>query len=280
MRLQRDRRFKIAGSVAALLAVGVVGYVDYLTGNELAFSMFYLLPVLLASWYGLRGFGLLTALLSSVTWLMAETYAGLEYDTALLPVWNLAIRFGTLGIVVLLLRTLRQQLALSTHRERTDSLTGLVARDRFLQLLEGEVRRTRRYQHSLSLAYIDVDDFKQVNDTGGHAEGDRVLRQTADALRSGTRSIDVTGRVGGDEFMLLMPETGADDALVSVERLQATLNHTARAHGMPVTFSIGVLTFVNPPESIDQAVQLVDGLMYEVKRTGKDGFLHRVVNAA
>lgn len=271
------QRYGNLASAGAVLAVVVVGYLDYVIGPQLAFSVFYLLPVLLAGWYGMRGFGLLVSLLASLAWLIAEAYGGMVFTNPLIPVWNLVIRFGTLAIVAVLLRSLRRQLALVTHRERTDSLTGLVARDRFLQLLEGEVNRTRRYGHPLSLAYIDVDDFKRVNDQGGHALGDRVLSFTADALRDGTRSIDVAGRVGGDEFMLLMPETDAPQARVSIERLQATLAHTSRAQGVPVTFSIGVLTFLAPPEDIDGAVQQVDALMYEVKREGKDGFLHRVV---
>lgn len=280
MSSQPLRRYgNLSASAGAVAAVVVVGYLDWATGRQLAFSIFYLLPVVLAAWYGMRGFGLLVALLGSTAWLLAEAYGGMAFAGPLIPMWNLLIRFGTLGIVAVLLRSLRQQLALARHRERTDSLTGLVARDRFLQLLEGEVARTRRYGHPLSLAYIDVDDFKQVNDSGGHALGDRVLRFTADALRDGTRGVDVSGRVGGDEFMLLMPETDAPQARVSIERLQSTLAHTSRAHGVPVTFSIGVLTFVAPPETIDGAVQQVDALMYEVKRQGKDGFLHRVVGA-
>lgn len=279
--------------------VALIGVFDFRTGPDLVFSISYMLPVLWAARSGPRGAGFLTAFLSSVSMLVADHYGDRVVVAWSVSAWNLFSRFALLAVAAVLVRSLRSQLALAHEHARTDALTGLISRGRFLELLEGEVRRTRRYGHPLSLAYVDVDDFKQVNDTHGHTGGDRLLRAIATALREETRSIDVAGRVGGDEFMLLMPETEANDARVLVERLQGALRDRGgvenalrgRAGGAegalpacggdpvaPVTFSIGVLTFLRVPESTDQAVQQVDDLMYEVKRGGKDGFLHRVVD--
>lgn len=270
-------RGPIAAAVGAGLLVVLFGYLDFRTGPAASFTISYLIPVLLAARYGHRGVGIATAAASSVAMVVAEQF-GPQVTPPLVDAWNLVSRFGLLASVAVLVRSLRTQLAVASHQARTDALTGVVSRGRFLQLLEGEVRRTRRYGHALSLAYLDVDDFKEVNDTHGHHEGDRLLRTIADVLRDETRDIDVAGRVGGDEFMLLMPETDANDARALVERLQGALRETSRTGGLPATFSIGLLTFVRVPDDPEGAVQQVDGLMYEVKRGGKDGFLHQVVD--
>ena len=259
------------------MLVAVFGYIDFRATPELSFTISYLIPVLIASRYGGRGAGLWVAAASAAAMTLSDQYGPGDASPAV-AAWNLASRFGLLASVALLVRSLRTQLAIASHQARTDSLTGLVARRRFLELLEGEVRRTRRYRHPLSLAYLDVDDFKTVNDSQGHHEGDRLLRTIADVLREETRDIDVAGRVGGDEFMLLMPETEPNDARALVERLQRGLASAAREGGLPVTFSIGVLTFLAVPADPEGAVRQVDALMYEVKRGGKDGFRHRIVD--
>lgn len=264
---------------AMVASVAVIGWFDLITGTELAFSVFYLLPVLAVTWSLHRKAGLATALLTALAWSFADTFGQRTFSSPVMPVWNTLIRFGTFSVVVLLLSSLRRQLAFATHLVRTDALTELVARRHFLELLAGEIRRARRYGHPLSIAYIDVDDFKRINDRDGHAAGDDLLRLVGETLRSATRDIDVAARVGGDEFMLLMPETSGEAAQTSIARLHDVLAHSVSERGgTPTTFSTGVLTFLRPPEHADQAVREVDHLMYRVKRDGKNGFLHRVVD--
>ena len=100
---------------------------------------------------------------------------------------------------------------------RTDDLTGLANRRHFFELSEAEIQRARRYAHPFSLAYIDFDHFKEVNDSRGHAEGDRLLRAATHTILDNIRSTDVMARTGGDEFAVLMPETGPEAAM-SVQR--------------------------------------------------------------
>ncbi|MDZ7706719.1 MAG: GGDEF domain-containing protein [Trueperaceae bacterium] len=158
-----------------------------------------------------------------------------------------------------------------------DNLTGLANRGWFLENLVREVERAQRYVHPLTIGYIDIDDFKAVNDTYGHQAGDRLLQRIARTLQEHVRDVDLAGRLGGDEFMLLLPETGPENARATIERLSEALRSATRDEGYPVTFSVGVLTFASPPDDPSAAIVQADELMYEVKRKGKDGFLHRVI---
>nr|MDQ3806083.1 GGDEF domain-containing protein [Acidobacteriota bacterium] len=115
-----------------------------------------------------------------------------------------------------------------------------------------------------------------VNDHLGHSAGDRLLKSVAEIIRRDVRSIDVVARLGGDEFAVLMPETDEQAARAAVSRLRQRLALSARRHGWPVTFSIGVVTFDAPPASVDEMLRAADELMYAAKRLGKDSVRHRV----
>ena len=140
----------------------------------------------------------------------------------------------------------------------------------FRTLATAEVARSQRFAHSLSLAYLDLDDFKAINDTFGHAEGDHVLLEVGHVLRTTVRSTDSVARVGGDEFAILMPETGAKEARTVVERVRGELDRLTSRDGRHVLFSIGLVTFDRPPGSADELTTAADELMYRAKRGGKD----------
>lgn len=270
----RTARVAILASVAGVLLVGVL---DYASGAELAFSVFYVLPVIATAWYGSGRAALTVTILAAFTWRLAEFAAEVHYPSTFVAVWNPVMRFVGFAIVAHLVLSLRQQLFLAQHRARTDPLTGVISRGRFMELLEGELARARRFGHPVSLAFLDVDDFKQVNDRHGHLAGDRLLKALAQAIQDHTRAIDVTGRVGGDEFMLLMPGTDADDAAALVERLHPKLGEAASAAGHACTLSLGVVTFLTPVDSSEEAMAYVDEVMYEAKREGKAGVRQRTV---
>lgn len=187
------------------------------------------------------------------------------------------MRVSTLALLAWLVGEHRTQLALAERHGRTDNLTGLATRGRFSENLVREVQRAQRYVHPLTIGYLDVDDFKAVNDAYGHQAGDQVLQRIARTLLEHWRDVDLAGRLGGDEFTLLLPETGPENARATIERLSEALRNATRDEGYPVTFSIGVLTFPHPPDDPSAAIVQADELMYEVERTGKDGFLHRVI---
>jgi hypothetical protein len=162
-------------AATGVLLVAVMGYVDYVTGYELSFSLFYLIPVCLVAWYSGRRLGLVISMLSAVAWPMADVASGHTYTYPALHVWNMLIRLGFFVIVTLLLAALHDAHDAEQRHARTDFLTGLLNARHFQEVADAELERVRRYGGPFSLAYLDLDNFKHVNDTFGHEVGDDVL---------------------------------------------------------------------------------------------------------
>jgi diguanylate cyclase (GGDEF)-like protein/PAS domain S-box-containing protein len=169
----------------------------------------------------------------------------------------------------------RRRLQADLERQaRTDSLTGVNNRRHFLELAEAEINRALRYRSSLSVLMIDVDFFKDVNDTHGHAAGDQVLCRLTDVCRAGLRETDPVGRIGGEEFAVLLPETDLVGAQDVAERLRASVAATAvsRADGPDLRFtvSIGVASFQQSDGSLDGLLRAADDGLYMAKRGGRN----------
>jgi diguanylate cyclase (GGDEF)-like protein/PAS domain S-box-containing protein len=158
---------------------------------------------------------------------------------------------------------------------RCDALTGLANRRAFYERAEQERKRAARYRRPLSLAYLDLDNFKQVNDTQGHETGDQVLVCVAAVFGKNLRSEDMAARLGGDEFALLLPEAGDAAAAFVIHKVHRLLTAAMHEKKFPITFSLGLITFDPVPENTEQMVQKADDLMYEVKRQGKNAIKHR-----
>ncbi|MFL5918649.1 MAG: diguanylate cyclase [Gaiellaceae bacterium] len=161
----------------------------------------------------------------------------------------------------------------------TDDLTGLVNRRRFLEALDAEIERARRFDSPLTIVLADLDNFKQVNDEFGHHGGDVVLRAFADLIRSHVRDVDVSGRIGGEEFAIVLPETDCEGAARVAERMRHSLNTVAisiaeeRAIHVAASFGVAELT---PDQSGEELLRAADAALYRAKEEGKN----RVVRAA
>lgn len=160
---------------------------------------------------------------------------------------------------------------------RIDFLTKVPNRRTFWEGVDTEAKRSRRYGRPMTLAYVDLDNFKQVNDIYGHQVGDDLLRAVAVTMHTIVRSTDLVARLGGDEFALLLPETNGEAANIVVNKIQAALLKAVEEHNWPVTFSFGVVTFNSPLDSVDEMIKRADDLMYEVKRGGKSAVVAEVV---
>jgi diguanylate cyclase (GGDEF)-like protein/PAS domain S-box-containing protein len=165
---------------------------------------------------------------------------------------------------------LAQALEREKDDARLDFLTKIANRRAFYEIGLKEAARARRYRRPLTLIYIDLDNFKSVNDTRGHSVGDQLLIEVAVTIRNSVRTTDVAARMGGDEFALLLPETDNDAAIVVTRKLQEALLESMRRNRWPVTFSIGVVSFAVPPESVEEMVKKADEVMYSVKLKGKN----------
>jgi len=271
---------RVAVLLLGLALIAAIAWLDNVTGPKLLLNVFYLLPVMLVAWVtASTAYGLLAVL---ATFLVGplETYRdGLGFYSLPVAAWNAGMRTAVFCIVLLLLAEVRKLVARLQEQSLTDELTGLANRRAFLDVAAREIERSRRYRHELSLAYLDIDAFKAANDRFGHAAGDRVLIALAGLARATARSVDTVARIGGDEFVILMPETDAPAALPLAERLRATCSRAAGTSAAPVTCSIGLVTFERAPGDLEELLTSADALMYEAKAAGGDGVRHARVGA-
>jgi diguanylate cyclase (GGDEF)-like protein len=271
---RQSRACIVSAGVVLVLALWTV---DYLTGPDISFVVFYLFPVFLVTWFAGAGAGMVISLLSGTAWFTADVLTASAYSHPSVPYLNLVTKVGFFLIVNATISTLRTSLERERELARTDYVTSVANSRFFAETASQEIRRAGRYQHPFTVAYLDIDDFKKVNDTWGHSTGDALLNEVAGTIRENIRSTDTVARMGGDEFALLLPETGYEASDVVVRKVRESMLAAMRRRGWPVTFSIGVVTFLTPPENVDSMIRKADGFMYEVKHAGKNNIMHRQI---
>lgn len=251
----------VVTSFTAILAA------DFATGADLALRALYVVPVGLATWRLGRSFGIVVAALGVAACVAFDLRVGGAHRefVASDATTRTLVYFGVV-VVLDRLRAAHAQLDALAH---VDALTGIANVRGFHKDAQRELERAKRFHTPMTVVQIDLDGFKSLNDTRGHAEGDLVLTAVARVLRSG-RALDIAARVGGDEFVLLLPDTPRPHAERVIARVRERLTRAMRERGWPITFSIGVATFLTPPESLEGALRIADGLMYEVKHAQKD----------
>ncbi|MFH1914773.1 MAG: PAS domain S-box protein [Pseudomonadota bacterium] len=203
---------------------------------------------------------------------------GVRKDGSRLPVERSfsSFRLGSEWYAVATIRDITERKATEARLRElatTDSLTGLSNRRRFMELAEREFARGKRYQGALTMLMMDIDHFKRVNDTHGHDVGDEVLRELAHISRAALREPDVLGRLGGEEFGVLLPETDSVAALEVAERLRRAIENTpiATAAGeMRITVSIGAATSNTDAESVATLLKRADVALYAAKEAGRN----------
>ncbi len=270
---KRARFFLVASGAVAVVLIGIA---DHYSGTEISFSIFYLLPIMLVTWYVNRTAGISIAGFSALSWLLADLTAGNRYSHPAIPYWNMSVRLGFFLIVLVILSRLKSAFEREKTLSSTDSLTGAANTRVFRELSNSEIDRSHRYGRPFTAAYLDLDNFKEVNDRFGHSAGDDLLRSVTEILRTNLRTTDIISRLGGDEFAVLLPETGAESAGTALEKIRIMTADTMREKGWPVTMSIGAVTFLSPPDSVDAMVRQVDELMYSAKSGGKNRIRHEV----
>ncbi len=157
-----------------------------------------------------------------------------------------------------------------------DALTGCCNRGYGMGLLEQQIKTSNRKKTPILLLYLDVDDFKYINDTFGHKEGDEVLKEAVQFFKSTLREVDIICRIGGDEFLLIFPDSSLNDVLLIKERINKRLKELNENLNKPykIDFSIGI-SYYDPanPLSIDELIRIADENMYEEKKSKKKGRL-------
>lgn len=266
------RALRLTGYILLTLAVY---WVNVVTPPAARLGILYIIPVLLITWTEGLAWGILFAV---VTTGYREAIAWVQMPADTPMVWRIITGLAylaVLGVAMAGLQTLRRREAQMARLVIADPLTNVLNARAFAERLGQELDRNRRYPRPLSLMYMDLDNFKIINDTHGHQTGDAVLRLVAEATRSSVRQADVVGRLGGDEFAVLMPETDAQLADAAAKRLIASLRNVFK--GTPnVTASIGVVSCTATDASTDDLLRRADQAMYDAKKSGKD----RVVQVA
>ncbi len=217
-----------------------------------------------------RNSALFIAALSSIIWYVSNSLAGQIYTYPVIGYWNTFVRLGFFGIISLLLVYLKESFLREQALSHIDFLTGITNSRAFYSLASLEMVRAKRYGHPFSVAYIDLDNFKQINDKFGHTVGDDVLKIVAKTIQSNLRQTDIVARLGGDEFAIFLPESDFESTKISINKIRILLLDSMKENKWEVTFSIGAITFLEFTFSMDEVIQKADELMYSVKGNGKN----------
>lgn len=248
----------------------LVGYLHTLTGLTYEFHVFFILPVLVVSWFNGKRFGYGMAVLAAVEWFIADWSLAGDQANALPLIFNTAMRLAVFLYGAWLIAEMRRVLMRESRLAREDALTQLPNRWEFHERGLQAFAQAQRQGASFTAVFIDLDRFKEVNDTLGHDTGDALLTAVARIIREQVRASDIPGRLGGDEFALLLPNMNGEAASVYVEKLRKRLVAAMAEKGWPVTFSIGVASYKVAPHDFDMLIKQADALMYEAKHGGRD----------
>lgn len=256
--------------VLVLATIAVIGWLDAEFGARFSVTALYLVPVAVAAWYLGRTGGRIASLVAGAAKVAATLIAAAAAAQSLVVAWDAATIIVLSVVVGEVLTRLHAALDAEHDLARTDALTGLPNTRSFHELAVLELERARRYQRTFTVAVLDLDHFKTVNDTLGHDVGDRLIRDVGQSLRGNLRKVDVVARLGGDEFTLLLPETNAEQAQVALGHVRGALGNLTGAYAPDVRASIGSVTFTVAPETVGDMVRLADTAMYRAKASGRD----------
>jgi len=256
------------------LLVIIWGWIDIQLSSEVALSVFYLIPIVVSAWFVHEGAGVAFSIIcGGLAAYDSEVLSGLFYRNFWIGIWASVSRLIFFLVTVWLVGRLRRSMESIRQMAMTDNLTGVYNARAFLDFMQKEMERSRRYKRPISLMYLDLDNFKTINDTFGHQTGNSALEIVAGALKASVRLTDIVARLGGDEFAVLLPETAEEAARTIAIRAEVTMAQEMKANRWPLTFSVGVATCRKDFCTADELIRTADDLMYRVKRSGKNGIL-------
>ena len=269
---------RLLGGLIALCAVAAIGWLDYVTGVDIGLSLFYLIPIGVTGWLCGWRIAAFVAFVAGTVWLAADISLRGPATSVGVSLWNAFTRYVIYiseGVFIALLRRdrelLREAALQQSSLARTDQTTRLPNARAFAEAAEVELARSRAADEPVCLLYVDLDNFKTVNDTLGHAAGDAVLQQVADALAHTVRPGDLAARLGGDEFALLLRAVPPEAAEAVAQRIVSLVAQVASENPCcELGATVGVAYFEkNLPEDTDALLHTADELMYRGKREGK-----------
>jgi diguanylate cyclase (GGDEF)-like protein len=262
-----------------LTAAGI-GTVHYLTGPEMTLSLFYLLPIMLTAWYVGLWAGVVMAFFCTGFWLLADLTVIDTFRRPLIPIVNETFRLLVFLIIAWITATLHKALSKQKVLANIDPLTRISNRRAFFDLAERELKRAQRFHYPLSILYMDLDNFKYVNDDLGHQVGDELLYLVAQHIQRHIREIDILARFGGDEFCVLLVDSTPIASHKVSQKLQLSISELMRNKNWPVTISIGAATFLSFPGCVREMIATADQLMYVAKKDRQLNIIHKIIDDA
>lgn len=254
--------------------VAIITYLDYWFANTYySLDVIYCLPVIQAARLGsIRAMrrtdtqtSTLVGVICAVAWSGAEAaiiWPAYPIGAFAMNVFTRSVTFTVLGRVVTKLWKEREY-------SRKDTLTNLANRLEFIERFEAEQLRSERTGSPYSLLFIDIDQFKMLNDNHGHHVGDEALKAVSEILTNNSRNVDTAARLGGDEFVILFPETDAYVCGILVDRIKSVAEKKFKSENWAISLSIGHVTSIGRDKTVDQALHEADENMYLMKKSDK-----------
>jgi diguanylate cyclase (GGDEF)-like protein len=256
-------------SIALILAIGAV---DYSLSAQASLLIFYLIPVAIATWFvGVRpGFwvaGLSAVAVACGQWMPTRPE---------LSLWN-GLTAGLVGYVTAsLIHRIKVSSEIERQLSRTDATTGAINRRFFMELLEAEFNRAQRYRFPLTLVYIDLDNFEEINQRLGYQKGDELLYQFVENLSETLRSNDIVARLSSSEFAIILPQTDDDQAQQVFTRILPELKTALASEDVPIECIFGVMTFLEMPEDYAIISDEAAKLLKQTKASGQSRLAFQV----
>ncbi|MBX7152136.1 GGDEF domain-containing protein [bacterium] len=258
--------------VATVLVVASIGIADYLTGYEISFSLFYLLPISLAIIFGNFNLGIVISVVSAIIWFSVDFLSGHEYSNTFIPIWNALMRLGYFTLHSLLLSKMIANYEQQKSISNRDQLTGVYNWRFFSEILERELNKAKKSASSLCLCYMDMDNFKYVNDNLGHDVGNQVLIRFSSTVTGNLNGRDVFARIGGDEFVLLITNKSYDETVRLVSHLFDVSQKELKTISEKLSLSFGGAFIKDADISSKDLLKKSDEIMYKIKKGGKSNF--------
>jgi diguanylate cyclase (GGDEF)-like protein len=262
------------------LLVLAIGSLDTVTSYDISVSLLYLFPVILVAWYEGGLTATIISIFSAVIWSASDLASGHIYSNFAVPLWNAVMVLSIFLIVAYSITIIRKLLLKEREHAHTDDLTGAANVEFFYEQAGVEISRSAIYKRSFTLAYINIDNLRHLNDAFGHIAGDYLLHEASQIMRSIVRPTDIISRLGGAQFAILMPETINESASIMIYKVLEHLLDMVQKKGWPVTFSTGVVTWNDPTYTLSQLIKIAEDLMHAAKETGQNVVKSKILDSA